>query len=545
MPYGNIYTKTSISNLNLISDSQNMLIYTTTAGGESPPIIEKSYNNYYEFILTSGEKKILIIDTILEESHINEITGDAAGNNKGLLHKAYISNNCSSIGQNCFKDCSNLSYISYTNIGTAALLTNVKSSAFEGCVLLDECKIWNISNNITTIEDNAFKKCNKLFEVQLENTPIQSIGANTFENCNYLVTIHFPSTLLSIGSNCFKNTGLTNIYFDNYIPATLGSTIFGSTISEFRENAVCYYNNNYIFGASYAALKNLFPNNGSDTVFIEINNNTIENGETFYTVDNNNNNVTQSIIDTATNIINSIIIKRNGTTMYTINVDYDGTLSGTTILGWATWSNGHIRLNPDNDTGNDVYFNSISTNLNSVVLVHEILHILGFGDGTEWNSFKSNYYFTGKNAIYQYNKLLYANGYKKKLNYLTIEDSGGAGTIGSHTEEGLPHVRYDADGNIYPSFENEIMSGWLDSSNYFTRQCCGVLQDLEYSINYNSSYVYNDSISYTPSITPEQTNLTSNITNTNNTNNPMNFKIKCNCCMDLSNNHIISTVKSL
>ena len=36
------------------------------------------------------------------------------------------------------------------------------------------------------------------------------------------------------------------------------------------------------------------------------------------------------------------------------------------------------------------------------------------------------------------------------------------------------------------------MSGWLDSNNYFTIISAGILQDLGFSINYNSEYIYNN-----------------------------------------------------
>ena len=557
MSYTNVYTKVPKSKINLINDTQDLLVYTTTTGGIQPPVIEKSYNNFYEFILTSGEKKTLVIDTILDESHINEITG----NNKSLLQKVYISNNCTSIESNCFKDCTNLSYSSYTNT-TDASLTTINSSAFENCTNLDECRLFNINNNITTIGNNAFKNCNKLYEVKLDNTQIQSLGTNAFENNSYLVTVHFPSSLTYIGSECFKNSGIINIYFDSNLPASLGTDIFNSI----SENACCYYNSSFISGGSYTSLKNLFPTNGSDVIFINTTNNSIENEETFYSITNTN--VASSIVNTTNAILNSIIIKRNGNTFYTIDLDYDNTLSGTTTLGYASWSSGIIRLNPDNDTGSNINFNNVSTSLNVVVLVHEILHILGFGSGTEWTSFKnsdaiSDDHFVGKNAVYQYNRLLQFNGYNKKLKHLTIEDSGGSGTAGAHTEEGfrvitdsngsntwVPQIRYDENANIFPSFYQEIMTGWIDSSTYFTWQCCGVLQDLGFSINYNSGYVYSGSISYLPSLSLAQTNVINNIDNSNNstsnnstsnnsTSNNINTIFRCSCH---NNNFIIAKI---
>ena len=69
------------------------------------------------------------------------------------------------------------------------------------------------------------------------------------------------------------------------------------------------------------------------------------------------------------------------------------------------------------------------------------MHIFGYGSGTLWTNKQAyqtalNYYFTGINSIYQYNKLL-SNGYYKLLDAVPIEDSGDSGTIHSHIEEGM------------------------------------------------------------------------------------------------------------
>jgi hypothetical protein len=152
---------------------------------------------------------------------------------------------------------------------------------------------------------------------------------------------------------------------------------------------------------------------------------------------------------------------------------------------------------------------------------------------------------------------------------LTIEDSGDYGTMGSHTEEGYffntvtvngssqtysnAQIRGDNKGNIYPSVQNDIMSGYLGNNNYFTKQCCGVLQDLEFSVNYNSPWYYNQSISFYPSITHDNVNIRSDFDFTNmQTNDPsiniLNFKqqiansyhFKCDCCnSDSSKNSVI------
>ena len=556
--YNQIYLLNDVSKSDLYSDN-NILSFNLNSNNTNylPTIINKKYDNFYEFILTNGEKKALIYDNILNEEHINNITN----NNKSLLKKVFISNSCIKISSNTFKDCSNLTYVSYINVNDISLI-NIESSAFENCISLDECKLFDISNNITIIGNNAFKNCNKLYRINLESSNIESIGNNSFENCQYLLTLKFPSTLTNIGDEAFKSSGLVNIFFNSILPNNLGNNIFTSI----PDNACCYYKNANINGVNYNNLKNLFTNNGLNVIFIEntdinnINNNNIENASNFYTI--NNINVSANIVSETKNILDSIIKKRNDNVTYTINLDYDNDLSGTSTLGYANWSNGEIRLNPSNDN-NLINFNGISKELNIVVLLHEILHIFGYGAGTIWNSLlgtniNNDFYFNGKNAIYQYNNYLELYNYNTKLQHVKIEDSGSGGTIGSHIEEGynlivdpssnfsqfVLQTRYDLSGNIYPCFFQEIMTGWIDANNYFTWISCGVLQDLGFSINYNSEYVYNNnnlllypSINNTNSNSNSNSNTNSN-SNSNSNNNNINvfnniisnsLKIKCNC----------------
>lgn len=578
--YVRLYTIQDICKNDLLSDNNILSTTLNSASGTYlPPLLNKDYNNFYEFILTTGEKKVLILENIITSDLINLITN----NDKTLLKKAYISNNCEVIDSDCFNGCTNLTYVSYTNVenNVSVSLTTIKLNAFLNCSLMEECRLFNITNSITTIENNAFNGCSNLFEIKFENTQLTFIGENAFLNCNNIVTLTIPSTTNTIGNNAFSGCSLTNIYFNGQLPSTIGSTIFG--VGGTPLNAVCYYYNNLIDDTSYTSLKNLFPNN-DQIVFVERNNNSIDNSKNFYTITNNN--VDTSIVNKAREILDSLLIRRIGSTNYNINIAYDNTLSGTSTLGYANWSSQEIRLNPDNNN----YYNMLNNqalSLNVVVLLHEILHVFGFGSGTLWRTFTENEnnntydlalhrYFTGKNGIYQYNKILELNGYEKKLNYLTIEDTGGSGTRLSHTEEGffynkyydyeagqyvnepVPQIRGDSKGNIYPSLNHDIMSGYLGDNNFFTRQCCGVLQDLEFSVNYNSLWVYDNNITFYPSITYDNIDISNfdfnNVINNNqNINNEnflnikqsnviQNYRFKCNCCNDNSKNSIISSL---
>ena len=550
--YVRLYTIQDVSKNDLLSD--NNLLSTTlnsSTGTYLPSIIEKKYENFYEFILTNGEKKILILEDILNETHINNITN----NNKSLIQYIYLSNNCVSIENNCFKDCSNLELITYINNqnNVDISLNNIGTSAFENCNKLEKCGLFDLSNNIQNIGSNAFKNCNNLYEINIEKSNnLQSLGANAFENCNKLLTINLNGTI-SFGDYCFKNSGLVNIYFTNNLSNNIGTNIFESI----PENASCYYKSGNINGTEYNRLKSIFPNNGSNVVFIENStlssdsNTSIENYYSFYSITNNGVNTT--IVNETKKIIDSIIKKRNSNISYNIDLAYDSTLSGTTTLGYASWENGEIRLNPDNDSGNDVNFNGTSVSLNIAVLFHEIMHIFGYGSGTLWNNNSNinenpaptynDYYFYGKNATYQYNNYLKLYNYNKKLNHVKIEDSGGSGTAGAHIEEGfrlidgnwVPQVRFDLSENIYPCFYEEIMSGWIDGNNYFTLISAGILQDLGFSINYNSEYIYNTpNLSSYPSVNlikPQHTLFESQNTNLNNDLENIS-KLSCKCCIN-------------
>ena len=304
--YSQLYLLDDISKSDLFSDN-NILSFNLNSNSANylPSVINKKYDSFYEFILTNGEKKALIYDNILNEEHINNITN----NNKSLLKKAFISNSCTIISSNTFKNCNNLTLVSYINSNDISL-TTIESNAFENCNSLDECKLFDISNNITNIGNSAFKNCNKLYQVKLETTNIQSIGSNAFENCQYLLTLRFPSSLNNIGNEAFKDSSVVNIFFNSTLPTSLGSNIFNSI----PENACCYYKSSNISGSNYTNLKNLFTNNGASVLFIEnssvnnSNNNNIENSSNFYTI--NNTNVSSTVVTQTKNILDSIIKKK-------------------------------------------------------------------------------------------------------------------------------------------------------------------------------------------------------------------------------------------
>jgi len=77
MSYINIVATEDKSNLFFINDSQRLYDFGATNNiSNKPPLMEKKYDSFYEFILTNGEKKALIYDNTLNETHINNITNN-------------------------------------------------------------------------------------------------------------------------------------------------------------------------------------------------------------------------------------------------------------------------------------------------------------------------------------------------------------------------------------------------------------------------------------------------------------------------------------
>ena len=78
--------------------------------------------------------------------------------------------------------------------------------AFATCVLTTI----NGCNNVNVISNYAFKGCVKLVNFTLPKN-LTSIGAGAFEGCkNYNPTI--PNSVSSLGVNCFKKTGITELW---------------------------------------------------------------------------------------------------------------------------------------------------------------------------------------------------------------------------------------------------------------------------------------------------------------------------------------------
>lgn len=206
----------------------------------------------------------------------------------------------------------------------------------------------------------------------------------------------------------------------------------------------------------------------------------------------------ESAVKIVMHILNDIIVTTNKTTPYDITVVIEDDMDRKTY-GMASWTTKMIWLNANN-FGRMAELNDISFDLNVSIVLHEFLHTMGLIGGSHTHNYilgdKSDppNVYTGPHGIEQYRNVLQSN--QKDITnilYLPLEDDFGEGTAMSHLEEGMDEdnstERRTIGGTSYPVIVNEIMTGFLDGRNYLTPITLGLLQDLGFTVNYNSQYV--------------------------------------------------------
>ena len=198
----------------------------------------------------------------------------------------------------------------------------------------------------------------------------------------------------------------------------------------------------------------------------------------------------------------------------------------TTILGYAQpGGDNRIVLNTAK-LGEWGILNNKSTKTLVVTLLHEIFHIFGLidigstGETTTTTNVTVNgrnyiwKFYNGNNGVDQYRKFLRIlkskTNYKyvitrdnlsylpyehiDNIDYILLEDDFGDGTEHVHLEEGM-----DADFSLeryvgvkdgvqihYPSIMNDITTGFQNKNSYITRITLGMLEDLDFKVNYRN-----------------------------------------------------------
>ena len=162
-------------------------------------IIRKS-----DLTLLGGCKTTIIPETV-------KIIGNAAFNSIDGLTSITIPNRVTSIEPNCFSNCLDLERVI---IGTG--LKNIGGSAFHTCPSLVEVNLDN-NLNLQTIGTWAFVACQSLTSFTFPST-VKTIGGNCFNLCYNLRTVTCKSSTppTASGNYCFSDS--TRMYGTLYVP---------------------------------------------------------------------------------------------------------------------------------------------------------------------------------------------------------------------------------------------------------------------------------------------------------------------------------------
>ncbi|MBO5851993.1 MAG: leucine-rich repeat domain-containing protein [Clostridia bacterium] len=137
----------------------------------------------------------------LNLSSVN-IIGNNAFMNSGL--QSINLSAATNLGDACFESCSNLE-----SVTLSSALTVIPESAFNGTSIY----LIYIPDSVSTIEDNAFSNCKNLTEINLNH--VTSIGKKAFSNTS--INTFVANYVKTIGEKAFENTYVSSVL----LPKTL------------------------------------------------------------------------------------------------------------------------------------------------------------------------------------------------------------------------------------------------------------------------------------------------------------------------------------
>ena len=139
-----------------------------------------------------------------------------------------IPNSVTSIGNAAFKGCNGLSSIKVDNNNKNYDSRNNCNAIIETSTntIISGCKNTTIPNSVTNIGNSAFSFCSSLTSITIPNS-VTSIGNSAFYGCSGLTSITIPNSVTSIGTFAFWS-GLTSVISEIVNPFEIADNIFSS-----------------------------------------------------------------------------------------------------------------------------------------------------------------------------------------------------------------------------------------------------------------------------------------------------------------------------
>ena len=195
----------------ILTDKGVLTVRTTKSAEAMPNFSVSAYSSSVPWYnLRAG------IFSVVIESGISSI-GNNVFRDCGNLTSIAIPNTVTTIGDYAFYNCSVLTFLTLPNS-----ITTIGGSAFYNCRSLVSV---TIPNAVTTIGDDAFRGCIGLSSVTIGNS-VKTIGASAFSGCSRLHSVAIPNSVTTIGGGAFGNcTGLTSVTIPNAV-TSIGTSAF-------------------------------------------------------------------------------------------------------------------------------------------------------------------------------------------------------------------------------------------------------------------------------------------------------------------------------